>query len=261
MRVMSEINALPPAGIGRRAPSDVSVCAVLQRRVQLSICTSLVETGQRVRDARYPAWRLHGLGPRPTNFDRDQGKKHGSIYSANWNSSKEQERTMVNRTAQLCRLIDKNARGCCGCGPEEASMTSCDSGTRHMRCMPHPKNGSGPFQAAIEKLARDVRSRLERTKAQLESQWNGFEAQVKTYIETVGKQIEQQQGDVPRSRRCASWRLGARQPIDSTTQRQNSAAERRADFDAAVEQMKADASEAEARSQKLKQAEESPGRR
>jgi hypothetical protein len=43
-----QINALPPAGFGRRAPSDVSVCAVLQRRVRLSICTSLVETGQRV---------------------------------------------------------------------------------------------------------------------------------------------------------------------------------------------------------------------
>ena len=30
------------------------------------------------------------------------------------------------------------------------------------------------------------------TKADLEPQWNGFEAQVKTYFESAGKQIEQQ---------------------------------------------------------------------
>jgi len=34
---------------------------------------------------------------------------------------------------------------------------------------------------------------LQTSKAQLESQWRGFEAEVNTYFDTIGKQIEQQQ--------------------------------------------------------------------
>ena len=59
------------------------------------------------------------------------------------------------------------------------------------------------FQTALKKDADAGEGRLGwGTKAQLESQWNGFEAQVKVYIDTVGKQIEQQQAtfrDVSRS--------------------------------------------------------------
>ena len=90
-------------------------------------------------------------------------------------------------------------------------------------------------------------------KAQLESQWNGFEAQVKTYFDTVGKQIEQQQAtfrDVAAAQ-VKAWREAADKFHSAAAKL---AAERRADIDAAVKQMKADAAEAEARLQKLKQA-------
>ena len=80
-----------------------------------------------------------------------------------------------------------------------------------------------------------------------------FEAQVKIYIDTVGKQIKQQQAtfhDVAAAQ-VKAWREAADQFHDAATKL---AAERRADIDAAVTQMKADASEAEIRLQKLKQA-------
>jgi hypothetical protein len=107
------------------------------------------------------------------------------------------------------------------------------------------------FEAAVKKQAEAGEAAWERTKGQLESQWNGFEAQVKTYIDTVGKQIEQQQAtfrDVAAAQ-LKAWREAADKFHGAATKL---AAERRADIDAAVKQMKADASEAEARLQKLK---------
>ena len=44
------------------------------------------------------------------------------------------------------------------------------------------------FEAAVKKEAEAGEVAWVRTKAQLESQWNGFEAQVKAYIDTVGLQ-------------------------------------------------------------------------
>src|SRR6516164_2849682 len=92
-----------------------------------------------------------------------------------------------------------------------------------------------------------------RTKPQLESRWNDFEAQVKTYIDSVGKQVQQQQAtfrDVAAAQ-VKAWHEAADKLHDAAAK---VAAARRADLDATVKQMKADASEAEARLQKLKQA-------
>ena len=94
---------------------------------------------------------------------------------------------------------------------------------------------------------------LHTAKAQLESQWKGFETQVKAYFDTVGKQIEQQQAtfrDVAAAQ-VKSWRDAADKLQAEATK---VTAAKRADIDAAVKQMKADATEAEARLQKLKQA-------
>jgi hypothetical protein len=107
------------------------------------------------------------------------------------------------------------------------------------------------FEAAVKKQAEAGEAPRERTKGQLESQWNGFEAQVKTYIDTVGKQVEQQKATF---RDVADAQLKA---WHEATDKFHSAAtkltaERRADIDAAVKQMKAEASQAEARLQKLK---------
>jgi hypothetical protein len=109
------------------------------------------------------------------------------------------------------------------------------------------------FQTLVQKQAEAGEAVWERTKAQLESQWNGFEARVKTYIDTIGKHIEQRQAtfrDVAAAQ-LKAWREAADKFHGAATRL---ASERRADVEAAVKQMKADASEAEARMQKLKEA-------
>ena len=109
------------------------------------------------------------------------------------------------------------------------------------------------FQATVKKQAEAGEATWECTKTQLESHWNDFEAQVKTYIETVGKQVQQQQAtfrDVAAAQ-VKAWREAADKLHDAAAK---VAAARRADIDTALKQMKADASEAEARLQRLKQA-------
>lgn len=109
------------------------------------------------------------------------------------------------------------------------------------------------FQASLKARAEAGEAAWAHTKADLETQWNGFEAQVKTYFETAGKQIEQQQAtfkDIAAAQ-AKAWREAADKFYDAASE---VAAARRADIDAALKQMKADASEAEARLEKLKQA-------
>ncbi|MFZ0117421.1 MAG: hypothetical protein WAL15_23940, partial [Xanthobacteraceae bacterium] len=114
------------------------------------------------------------------------------------------------------------------------------------------KNQRDEFQATVKKQVEASEAAWERTKAQLEPQWNSFEAQVKPYIDTVGKQIEQQKivfRDVAAAQ-AKTWREAADKFNDAATK---FAAERRAEIEAAVKQMRANA-EADARLQKLKQA-------
>jgi hypothetical protein len=108
------------------------------------------------------------------------------------------------------------------------------------------------FRAIVNKETEAGQAAWERTKTQLESQWNGFEAQVKAYIEAVGKQVHQQQAtfqDVAAAQ-VKAWREAA-DKLQAEVAKVASA--RCVGLDAAVKQMKADASEAEARLQKLKQ--------
>lgn len=49
------------------------------------------------------------------------------------------------------------------------------------------------FRAQAKTQAEAGVGALKEAQAKLETQWNGFEAQVKTYFETVGKQVGQQQ--------------------------------------------------------------------
>lgn len=109
------------------------------------------------------------------------------------------------------------------------------------------------FQAKAKAQAQAGEAAMQASKVQLESQWHGFEAQVKAYFDTVGKQVEQQQvtfRDVAASQ-IKAWREAA-----DTFHKELAkvASARQGDVDAAVKQMKADAAEAEARLQKLKQA-------
>ncbi len=85
----------------------------------------------------------------------------------------------------------------------------------------------------VKKQAEAGEAAWERNKVQLDSQWKAFEAQVKTYIETVGKQVQQQQApfrDVAAAQ-VKAWREAADTIHDVAAKM---AAARRADIDAAV---------------------------
>jgi hypothetical protein len=135
----------------------------------------------------------------------------------------------------------------------KASHVKADSKARADQLIADLKKRRDQFQAKGKAQAQASEAALQASKAQLESQWHGFEAQVKTYIETVGQQVQQQQAifrDVA-SAQMKAWHEAADKLHNEAAK---IAAARRADVDRAVKQMKADAAEAEARLQKLKQA-------
>jgi hypothetical protein len=135
----------------------------------------------------------------------------------------------------------------------KASQVQADSKARADQLIADLHKQRDEFQATVKKQAGAGEAGWHRTKTQLESEWSAFEAKVKTYIETLGKQVRQQQAtfrDVAAAQ-VKAWHEAADTLHDAAAK---IAASPRADIDAAVKQMKADAVEAEARLQKLKQA-------
>ena len=135
----------------------------------------------------------------------------------------------------------------------KASQQKADAKAKADQLIADLKKRRDEFQAKAKAQAEASEAAWQAAKPQLESQWNGFQAQVKTYFETVGKQVEQQQTtfrDIAAAQ-VKAWREAADKFHDAATKM---AAEKRANVDAAVKQMKAEAAEAEARLQKLKQA-------
>jgi hypothetical protein len=135
----------------------------------------------------------------------------------------------------------------------KAGQVRAESKTKSDQLIADLKKLRGEFQVTVKKDAEAGHAVWEQVRRQLEAQWNEFETQVKTYLETVGKQIEQQQAifrDVAAAQ-VKAWRESADKLHGEAIKL---AGARRADIDAAVKQMKADASTAEARLQKVKQA-------
>ena len=135
----------------------------------------------------------------------------------------------------------------------KASQQKADAKAKADQLIAELKKRRNEFEAKAKVQAEAGEAAWQGAKTQLEEQWHGFEAQVKTYFETVGKQIEQQQAafrDIAAAQ-AKAWREAADKFHDAATK---VAAEKRANVDAAIKQMKVEATEAEARLQKLKQA-------
>ena len=81
-------------------------------------------------------------------------------------------------------------------------------------------------------------------KAKLEPEWNSFEAEVRKYVESFGKQIEQQRATfkLQSAAQLKAWREAADKLAGDTRQ---FTTERQAEIDAAVKRMQADAAAAE----------------
>ncbi|MBX9711104.1 MAG: hypothetical protein K2X60_08725, partial [Xanthobacteraceae bacterium] len=109
------------------------------------------------------------------------------------------------------------------------------------------------FRDTVKKQAEAGEAAWVKTKALLESDWNAFEAEVKKYVESFGKQIEQQQATfaLQSAAQLKAWHETADKFTGAAV---DFAADRRDEIDAIVKRMKGDAEAAEQKFQKLSQA-------
>jgi hypothetical protein len=109
------------------------------------------------------------------------------------------------------------------------------------------------FRDTIKKQAEANEAAWIQAKAKLERDWHSFEAEVKKYVESFGRKVEQQQATfrVQADAQLKAWREAADQLGINA---RKFAAERRSEIDAAVTRMNADAAEAEKKLQKLNEA-------
>ncbi|MGB6860497.1 MAG: hypothetical protein WBE32_06180 [Pseudolabrys sp.] len=107
------------------------------------------------------------------------------------------------------------------------------------------------FRETAKKQADAGEAAWLRAKSQLEGTWNDFEIEVKKYVETFGKQIQQTTFQNAAAAQLKAWRDAA-EKIHSAAA--GLAVDRRSDIDATLTRMKADASKAEANLQEFKRA-------
>lgn len=109
------------------------------------------------------------------------------------------------------------------------------------------------FRDTIKKHAEANEAAWVRERARLESEWSAFETDVKKYVESSGKQIEQQQATFKRqvAAQLNAWRVAA---DNFRIAGKEFVAERRSEIETAVKRMESDATAAEEKLQKLNQA-------
>jgi hypothetical protein len=130
---------------------------------------------------------------------------------------------------------------------------------------------TGAARATAEKIVTDLRGKRDafldnmkkhaganeavwlQTKSRLETEWNGFQADVKKYVEEFGEQAKQQQTifEEVAAAQMKAWRQAADKMLAASTEL---AADQKAKAEAAAHQMKAGASTAEANLHKLTKA-------
>lgn len=135
----------------------------------------------------------------------------------------------------------------------KASVVQADA--RHManNALADLRRSRDGFRDTVKKRAEASEAVWIGAKAKLEDEWNSFEDGVRKYVESFGKQIEDQQATftLQAAAQLKAWRDAADKLGNDAKQ---FAAERRAEIDAAVKRMSVDAAAAEEKLQKLNQA-------
>ncbi|OIQ62988.1 hypothetical protein GALL_554770 [mine drainage metagenome] len=105
------------------------------------------------------------------------------------------------------------------------------------------------FRDTVKKQAEANEAAWATAKAQLEPEWNAFEADVRKYVENFNKQVEQQQATfkLQAEAQLKAWREAADKLGNDAKQ---FATERQAEIDVAVKRMQVDAGAAEEKLQK-----------
>ena len=134
----------------------------------------------------------------------------------------------------------------------KAGQIQADSRAKAEQVVAELKKQRDAFQAKAKTHVEGGEAALKAAEAQLEVQWNGFEAQVKAYFETAAKQLDQQQATF-RQAAAAQAKAWGEAVGRFHTEATKLAAAKRSEVDAAVNQMKAQAAQADAALEKLKQ--------
>jgi glutathione S-transferase len=115
------------------------------------------------------------------------------------------------------------------------------------------KKRRADFEAEVKANLKAGEAALQASKTQLEKHWASFEAELKTYVETVGKDIDQKRATFADIAAAQAKAWG-----DAVEKLQSAAAElgaeNRAKVDKAIAQVRADTTEAKAHLEELKQA-------
>ena len=109
------------------------------------------------------------------------------------------------------------------------------------------------FENAVKQQTEAAEPALDSAKARLATEWKGFEAETKKYLETFGNSIEQQQA-VFQSQVTAQLNAWRQTADKLNAAGKEFATERRREIDATVSRMKADAATAEKKLQELARA-------
>ena len=111
----------------------------------------------------------------------------------------------------------------------KAGQVQADSKVQANQLIAELKKQRDEFQANVKKQAQASEVAWQTNKVQLDSQWKAFEAQVRTYIDTVAKQVPQQQAlfrDVAAAQ-VKTWREAAGAIQDVSDKIRGGAARRR----------------------------------
>ena len=135
----------------------------------------------------------------------------------------------------------------------KAAKLQADSRVNADRIIADLRKRRDEFQSAVKRQAEASDTAWESIKVQLETEWKKFEAEVKKYLETFGKDVEQQkavfQGQL--AAQIKAWRETADKIHAAAMQL---ATERRRDIEETVTRMRGDAAVAEEKLQKLARA-------
>jgi Fe-S cluster assembly scaffold protein SufB len=136
---------------------------------------------------------------------------------------------------------------------DKTSQITAQSRTAAERLIADLRERRDAFLENMQKQAEAGESAWAEARAKMEADWNGFQTDMKKYVDDFGPQLKQQQTTFQAiaAAQLKAWREAAERIQVAST---DLAAGHRAKLDAAVEQMRADASAAEANFQKLARA-------
>ena len=135
----------------------------------------------------------------------------------------------------------------------KAGQAKSDATAKADKLVAELKQHRDEFAAKAKASVEAGEAALQTKKALMESQWSRFESQIRTYFDTVGKEVAHKQATFREAAtaQAKAWRETADKLHDSAAQL---ASDKRAGVVAAAAQLRTDAAAAEARLHKLKQA-------